>query len=268
MKKIYPIKIDENVVLLDSVNNPRLSSNLVLNKNVDVNETAALIFKCCDGKYNVDDIYNEIAKEYDVSKIDKNQVKKDIFGILDYFYENGFLKWKDVNPFSDRRQILSENKLNIERIWCDNVDSILDVYDLTLIDMKSNMKIDFDYKGLMQGIYLGKYVAYKITKNGNMFMVILVELTNIEYVWNIKKITFFDAEDLKDTFDIILYNINSDLKKMYKFIPFEIKEMAYTMNTLQKYKEIVDKLGLRKVGCIKGAFSFGDIDVYFKNKLF
>ena len=90
MKKIYPIKIDENVVLLDSVNNPRLSSNLVLNKNVDVNETAALIFKCCDGKHNVDDIYNEIAKEYDVSKIDKNQVKKDIFGILDYFYENGF----------------------------------------------------------------------------------------------------------------------------------------------------------------------------------
>ncbi len=85
--KKYPERIDnvkflelEGESIIYSPHNP---------KGHYLNQTATLIWKCCDGKHDVEDMKKKVLELYEA---EKEQVRVDVEEILSNFYEAKLLK--------------------------------------------------------------------------------------------------------------------------------------------------------------------------------
>lgn len=245
----YPIIRSDLVEYKNYGDHARLKVKF-LQMNVNLNSTANLIYMLCLKKLSITEIVKELENKFS-GQADKLQIEKDVNSILESFYENGFLDWKDNNPYEN--EIYNNRSFKIIKRWANNEQSLTP----NKIEYLSPYikKISFENAPLLKSsILAGSLKLYEIKDSLNNFIASLYfNLDKSKNIIILNCISVEHYELLSTHFKIILTEIGKDLDKEFnKNLKHEYIVLAYA--TEKNNKSFLYNAGFKNTGCIQDDF--------------
>lgn len=221
-----------------------------LQMNVNLNSTANLIYMLCLRKFSISEIVVELEKKFP-EQVNKSQIEKDVNAILKSFYENGFLDWKDINPFENI--IYKNENIRIIKRWANNEESLIpqNIEYLSPYIKKTTFK---NALLLKSSILAGSLKLYEI--KDSLDKQVSTIFLNLDKSQNIIVLNCLNVENsnlLIKYFKEIISKISFDLNKEYKKVSnHEYIILAYA--TDEKHQLYLKKLGFKIIGNIDNDF--------------
>lgn len=234
--------------------------------NIVLNRTAMEIYDMCDGTNTINDIVDNIYREYADSVEDRKIIEDDTIDILKYFYNWNIISIDNDNPF-EKNYIKSFGGDSIGRIIrAFEMDDIISGISKPISDITINAKYYFKKRSLSEnGMHEISYFAEFLVDGKRELLVEMRRENNVStslgmHIIYIGELADKYAEKIKEFLIWNLNNINSARKKKEgKFVHFN--KLLSSLNANQEdnilVRNLLQKMDFRKIGTEIDAVKIG-----------